>query len=74
MKLSRGTSSLLFYTGIFMLFVWTTRLYTFISIDLQQSEGYLPWVHFPLVVISLAIGGYLTYLGIKGRRANRRGD
>lgn len=55
-----------------MLFVWSTRLYTFISIDLQQSEGYLPWVHFPLVVISLAIGVYLSYLGIRGRRANRR--
>ncbi|MGB3680969.1 MAG: hypothetical protein WA990_00640 [Rubrobacteraceae bacterium] len=55
-----------------MLFVWSTRLYTFISIDLQQSEGYLPWVHFPLVAISLAVGGYLTYLGYKGRRANRR--
>lgn len=55
-----------------MLFVWTTRLYTFISIDLQQSEGYLPWVHFPLVLISLTIGVYLTYLGLRGRRANRR--
>jgi hypothetical protein len=72
MKLSRGTANLLLAIGIFMLFVWLTRLYTFFSIDLQQSEGYLPWVHFPLVVISLAIGGYLTYLGLKGRRATRR--
>ncbi len=72
MKLSRGTSNLLLAIGIFMLFVWSTRLYTFVSIDLQQSEGYLPWVHFPLVVISLAVGVYLTYLGVKGRRANRQ--
>ncbi len=55
-----------------MLLVWITRLYTFFSIDLQQSEGYLPWVHFPLVAISLAIGVYLTYLGRKARRATRR--
>jgi threonine/homoserine/homoserine lactone efflux protein len=54
-----------------MLFVWLTRLYTFISIDLQQSEGYLPWVHFLLVLISLSIGVYLTYLGVKARRSNR---
>ncbi len=63
---------MLFAIGVFMLFVWTTRLYTFISIDLQQSQGYLPWVHFPLVLISLAVGVYLTYLGVKGRRANRQ--
>lgn len=73
MKLSRGTSNLLLAIGIFMLFVWLTRLYTFISVDLQQSEGYLPWVHFPLVVISLVIGAYLAYLGVRGRRAARRG-
>lgn len=73
MKLSRGTSNLLLAIGIFMLFVWLTRLYTFISVDLQQSEGYLPWVHFPLVVVSLAIGAYLAYLGVRGRRAARRG-
>jgi hypothetical protein len=29
-------------------------------------------VHLPIIVISLAIGGYLTYLGLKGRRATRR--
>lgn len=73
MKLSRGTSNLLLTIGVFMLFVWLTRLYTFISVDLQQSEGYLPWVHFPLVVVSLAIGAYLAYLGVRGRRAARRG-
>jgi threonine/homoserine/homoserine lactone efflux protein len=29
-------------------------------------------VHFSLVVIGLAIGVYLTYLGIKARRVTRR--
>lgn len=71
MRLTRRTSNLLLSIGIFMLFVWSTRFYTFISIDLQQSTGYLPWIHFPLVAVSLAIGFYLTYLGVKGRRASQ---
>jgi hypothetical protein len=72
MKLTRRTSNILLAIGLFMLLVWTTRLYTFIAIDLQQANNYLPLVHFPLVMISLAIGVYLTYLGMKGRRATRR--
>lgn len=72
MKLSKGTANLMLAMGVFMLFVWFTRLYTFFAIDLQQSEGYLPFVHFGLVVVSLAIGFYLSYLGIKGRSALRR--
>jgi hypothetical protein len=37
-----------------------------------QSNPYLALVHAPIIVISLAIGGYLTYLGVRGRRATRR--
>ncbi len=31
-----------------------------------------PSVHFSLVVIGLAIGVYLVYLGVKGRRGTKR--
>lgn len=73
MKLTRRTANILLAAGIFMLFSWTTRLYTFLSVDLPQQAGtYLPLVHLPLILISLAIGGYLTYLGVRGRRATRR--
>ncbi len=58
---------MLLVCGLFLLFTWSTRLYTWIANDLQQQLGYLPFVHFLLIVISLAIGGYLIYLGIKGR-------
>ena len=55
-----------------MLFSWGTRAYTWYANDLQAQPGYLPFVHLPLILISLAIGGYLAYLGIKGRKATRR--
>ena len=71
MKLGRRASNLLLAMGIFMLFCWTTRAYTWYANDLQ-SDPYLALVHVPIIVISLAIGGYLTYLGLKGRRATRQ--
>jgi hypothetical protein len=72
MKLGRRASNLLLAMGIFMLFSWITRAYTWYANDLQEQPGYLPFVHLPIIVISLAIGAYLTYLGLKGRRATRR--
>jgi hypothetical protein len=71
MKLGRRASNLLLAMGIFMLFSWITRAYTWYANDLQSSP-YLALVHLPIIVISLAIGAYLTYLGTKGRRANRQ--
>ena len=70
MKLSRRASNLLLAMGLFMLFSWGTRAFTWYANDLQEQPGYLPFVHLPIIVISLAIGAYLTYLGIKGRRAS----
>ncbi len=72
MKLGRRASNLLLAMGIFMLFSWITRAYTWYANDLQEQPGYLSLVHLPIIVVSLAIGGYLTYLGLKGRRATRR--
>jgi len=72
MKLGRHASNLLLAMGIFMLFSWITRAYTWYANDLQAQPGYLPFVHLLIIVISLAIGGYLCYLGLKGRRATRR--
>jgi hypothetical protein len=68
MKLSRRTATVLLVIGIYMLLTWGTRVFTFLT---QFRAGTLvaPGVHFSLVVIGLAIGVYLTYLGIKGRRA-----
>ncbi len=73
MKLSRLTSNLLLACGIFTLFSWTTRAYTWYQNDLQ-AEPYLALLHFPIIGIFLLIGGYLTYLGVRGRRAARRGS
>jgi hypothetical protein len=28
-------------------------------------------IHLPIILISLTIGSYLAYLGVKGRRATR---
>jgi hypothetical protein len=70
MKLSRRASNLLLAMGLFMLFSWVTRAFTWYTNDLQEQPGDLPYVHLPIILISLAIGVYLTYLGIKGRRAN----
>ncbi len=68
MKLGRRASNLLLGMGIFMLLSWTIRAYTWYANDLQSSP-YLALVHLPIIAISLAIGAYLTYLGIRGRRA-----
>ncbi len=70
MKLSRLQSNLLLAAGLFTLFSWLTRAYTWYANDLQ-SDPYLALVHFPIILIFLAIGGYITYLGLRGRRATR---
>ncbi len=71
MKLTRRTSNVLLAMGVIMLFFWITRAYTWYANDLQESV-YLALIHLPIILISLTIGGYLAYLGIKGRRATRR--
>ncbi len=71
MKISRGTANILFGMGLVMLFFWLTRAYTWYSNDLQE-DFYLALIHLPIVVISLTIGAYLTYLGRKARRSTRR--
>lgn len=70
MKLTRYTSNVLLTMGIVMLFFWTTRSFTWYANDLQESV-YLALIHLPIIVISLSIGVYLTYLGVRGRRATR---
>ncbi len=70
MKLTRRTSNILLALGILMLVLWVPRAFTWYANDLQEQPGYLPFVHLPIIVISLAIGVYLTYLGIKGRSAS----
>jgi hypothetical protein len=57
--------------GVVMLFFWVTRAYTWYANDLQ-GDPYLALVHLPIIIVSLSIGGYLTYLGISGRRTTRR--
>lgn len=69
MKLSRRQSTVLLVMGLIMLIFWLTRSYTWYANDLQANP-YLAWVHFPIIIISLAIGIYLTYLGVRGRRAS----
>ncbi len=54
-----------------MLILWIPRAFTWYANDLQGSL-YLALIHLPIIPISLAIGGYLTYLGVKGRRATQR--
>jgi hypothetical protein len=71
MKLSRRAATILLAIGIYMLLTWGTRVFTFIS-EFQAGELAAPGVHFALVAIGLSIGVYLTYLGLKGRRATRR--
>ena len=70
MKLSRRTFNILLAIGIYMLLTWGTRSYTWL-LEYQAGALVAPGVHFSLVVIGIAIGAYLTYLGIKGRRATR---
>jgi hypothetical protein len=71
MKLTRRTSNVLLAMGIVMLLLWIPRSFTWYVNDLQGSS-YLALIHLPIIPISLAIGVYLTYLGIKGRRASRQ--
>lgn len=73
MKLTRRTSNILLAMGIVMLFFWIPRSFTWYVNDLQGNT-YLALLHLPIIPISLAIGAYLTYLGVKGRRATRRTD
>jgi hypothetical protein len=54
-----------------MLFFWIPRAFTWYANDLQGSP-YLALIHLPIIPISLGIGGYLFYLGVKGRRATRQ--
>ena len=69
MKLSKRQSNFLLAAGLFTLFSWLTRAYTWYANDLQ-SEPYLALLHFPIILIFLVIGGYITYLGVRGRRAS----
>jgi len=71
MKLSRRAATILLAIGIYMLLTWGTRVFTFLT-EFRSGTLAAPGVHFALVVIGLSIGGYLTYLGIAGRRATRR--
>jgi hypothetical protein len=71
MKLNRRQCNLILTMGLIMLFFWVTRAYTWYANDLQANP-YLALVHLPIIIISLAIGGYLTYLGVRGRRSTRQ--
>jgi hypothetical protein len=71
MKLNRRQCNLILSMGLIMLFFWVTRAYTWYANDLQANP-YLALVHLPIIIISLAIGGYLTYLGVRGRRSTRQ--
>ncbi len=68
MKLTRRTSNILLAIGIYMLLTWGFRVFTWLE-EFQAGTLVAPAVHFSLVVIGLLIGYYLSYLGIKGRRA-----
>lgn len=68
MKLSKQTSTVLLAIGVFTLFIWVTRLFVFLG-ELQAGTLPAPAVHLAMVIIYLAIGVYLSYLGIRGRRA-----
>jgi hypothetical protein len=70
MTLSRRTSNILLAMGIVMLFFWIPRSFTWYVNDLQGNT-YLALLHLPIIPVSLAIGAYLIYLGVKGRRASR---
>jgi hypothetical protein len=71
MKLGRRQCNVLLIMGIIMLFFWITRAYTWYANDLQDDR-YLALLHFPIILIFLVIGGYITYLGLRGRRATRQ--
>jgi len=44
MKLTKQTATLLLVIGVYMLFTWTTRLYTWYANDLQESP-YAALIH-----------------------------
>jgi hypothetical protein len=67
-KLSRRNATILLVIGIYMLLTWGTRVFTFLA-EFRAGTLVAPAIHFSLVVIGLAIGVYLSYLGIRGRRA-----
>ena len=69
MKLSRRHATILLVIGIYMLLTWGTRVFTFLA-EFRAGTLVAPAIHFSLVIIGLAIGIYLAYLGIKGRRAS----
>ena len=71
MNLTRRTFNLLLVIGIYMLFTWGTRAFTFYT-EFQSGTLVAPGIHFSLVVIGLLIGIYLSYLGVRGRSATRR--
>ena len=71
MKLSRRTSNILLVIGVYMLLTWGFRVFTWLE-EFRAGTLVAPGVHFSLVVIGLAIGVYLVYLGVKGRRATQR--
>ena len=71
MKLSRRSATVLLVIGVYMLLTWGTRVFTFLA-EFRAGTLVAPGIHFSLVVIGLAIGVYLAYLGIKGRMATRR--
>jgi hypothetical protein len=68
-KLSRRSATILLVIGIYMLLTWGTRVFTFLA-EFRAGTLVAPAIHFSLVVIGLAIGVYLAYLGIRGRRAS----
>lgn len=68
MKLTRRTATILLAIGVFTLFVWVTRLFVFIG-EFQAGTLPAPAVHLSMVIIYLVIGAYLSYLGMKARRA-----
>src|SRR5215208_7448050 len=67
MKLSRRTANILLAIGVYMLLTWGTRVFIFLA-EFRAGTLVAPGIHFSLVVIGLAIGIYLAYLGIKGRK------
>jgi uncharacterized membrane protein len=68
-KLSRRNATILLVIGIYMLLTWGTRVFTFLA-EFRAGTLVAPVIHFSLVIIGLAIGVYLAYLGIRGRRAS----
>ena len=67
MKLSRRSATTLLVIGVYMLLTWGTRIFTFLA-EYRAGTLVAPGIHFSLVVIGLAIGIYLAYLGVKGRK------